>query len=103
MKIKNTSGLDLIVPWLGGRLVMAGQVVDVPEGDVWAYTQQSGWAPADDEAQAVHDAADPASQLAEMKVSELQKYATDHDIELDGATKKADIVAAIQAATEKKD
>lgn len=56
MKIKNTSGEDLLVPWLGGRLVIAGAVVEVPADTVTAYTQQeSTWAPADDEAQALHD------------------------------------------------
>lgn len=59
MKIKNTSGEDRLVPWLN-RLVMAGQVVEVPAEDVWAYTQQSGaWEPADDEAQAEHDKHSP--------------------------------------------
>ncbi len=42
-KIRNVSGEDRTVPSLGGRLVLAGQVVEVdePEGftcqtDVWA-------------------------------------------------------------------
>lgn len=58
-QIKNVSGDDLVVPWLGGRLVLAGQVVDVDEGDVYAFTcQEPNWAPADDAAQAEHDAAE---------------------------------------------
>lgn len=56
MKIKNVSGTDLTVPWLGGRLVVDEQEVPVPEGKVFAFTQQEQtWAPADDEAQAEHD------------------------------------------------
>jgi len=31
MKIKNTSGMDLELPWLGNRLVLAGQVIDVAD------------------------------------------------------------------------
>lgn len=55
MKIKNVSGEDLLVPWLGGRLVSKGQVVEVREDEVYAFTQQTNWEPADDEAQAAHD------------------------------------------------
>ena len=48
-KIRNVSGQDLLVPWLGNRLVFAGQVVDVE--DAHPYTvQASTWAPADDDA-----------------------------------------------------
>lgn len=56
MKIKNVSGTDLTVPWLRNRLVVDEQEVPVPEGTVFAYTQQEAtWVPADDEAQAEHD------------------------------------------------
>ena len=66
-RIKNTSGQDRLVPWLGGRLVVAGAVVEVPAEDVTAYTQQVGtWAPADDKAQQLHDAASaPAEEVVE--------------------------------------
>lgn len=47
-KIKNVSGEDRLVPWLGGRLVLDGQVVDVPDRDVPAYCcQTETWSPAD--------------------------------------------------------
>lgn len=36
----------------------------------------------------------------DWKVDELTAYAEAHDISLGGATKKADMVAAIEAATE---
>lgn len=68
-KIKNTFGEDRIVPWLGDRLVLAGQVVDVPDDDVYAYTQQSGWAPFDDQAKALHEAAETVAEEVEAVVS----------------------------------
>lgn len=56
-KIKNETGEDRILPWLGDRLVLAGQVVEVSDDDVYAYTQQDGWKPADDAAKKAHKAA----------------------------------------------
>lgn len=54
-KVKNISGVDRIVQ---GRLVLAGMVLEVPADEVWSYTcQETNWAPADDEATEVHDAA----------------------------------------------
>jgi hypothetical protein len=41
-KIKNVSGQDLIVPALGGRIVLVGQVVDVDAVNVYAFTCQPG-------------------------------------------------------------
>ena len=44
-KIKNVSGEDRIVAPLDGRLVLAGQVVEVEDKDAKAYTvQDSVWA-----------------------------------------------------------
>lgn len=61
-KIKNVSGEDRLVPSLGGRLVLADAVVEVPVADVYAYTcQESNWAPASKEAQAAHDKAAEAN------------------------------------------
>jgi hypothetical protein len=58
-KVKNISGGDLTVPWLGGRLVLAGQVVEVPDDDTYAYTQQtSTWEPNDAKAKSAHKAAE---------------------------------------------
>lgn len=60
-KVKNISGRDLIVPALGGRLVVAGAVVEVPDDAVYGFTCQGpNWEPADDETQAVHDKAHAA-------------------------------------------
>lgn len=58
-KIKNISGEPLVVPALGGRMVLAGQEVEVSEEDVYGFTcQTSTWAPVGDEARAAHDEAD---------------------------------------------
>lgn len=47
-KIKNVSGEDLLVPVLGGRLVVAGAVVEVPDELVESFTcQKPNWAAAD--------------------------------------------------------
>lgn len=59
--IRNISGEDLVVPPLGDRLVVAGQVVDVDPEDVYSYTQCVAlWAPADDVAKATHQDAEAA-------------------------------------------
>lgn len=106
-KIKNTSGEDLLVPWLGGRLVLAGQAVEVPISDVTAYTQQEAtWAPADDEARRLHEemlegiaaltapiATDPPGEVVEeTSAAELVKAVGDFDRE-----RTAEILAAEQA------
>lgn len=54
--IRNKSGIDLIVPWLGDRLVLSGQRVEVPDEDVYAYTQQEAtWEAVDDSAKSLTD------------------------------------------------
>ena len=71
--IKNVSGEDRIVPYLDGRLVLAGQEVEVAEGDVFAFTcQPTNWAPADSAAQSEHDeqakpSGEPAGNAAREK------------------------------------
>lgn len=59
-QIRNTSGGDLFVPPLGDRLVMAGQVVEVPDADVYGFTQQDAWDAVDEAAKAAHDEATTA-------------------------------------------
>lgn len=57
-KIKNVSGEDRTIPLLGDRLVLAGQVVEVPEGAVYGFTcQTEAWSPADADAKKEHAAA----------------------------------------------
>lgn len=41
---------------------------------------------------------DPAKPVGEMTAEELKAYAAEHNIDLTGASKKDDILAAIQAA-----
>lgn len=70
-KIRNVSGNDLIVPSLAGRLVLAGQVVDVDDSDVYGFTQQTtNWEPADKPAQTVHDKTAVLSTPDEARAAE---------------------------------
>jgi hypothetical protein len=46
-RIKNVSGDDLIVPSLGDRLVLEGQIVEVPDEDAYSFTQTTNWEPTD--------------------------------------------------------
>jgi hypothetical protein len=56
-KIKNVSGEGRSVPLLGGRLVLAGQVVDVDPDDVYGFTcQEANWACVDKAATDAHKA-----------------------------------------------
>jgi hypothetical protein len=56
-KIRNTSGYDVEVPSLG-RMVLAGQVIDVPDELVEGFTHPGApselWAPSDQAAKAIH-------------------------------------------------
>lgn len=70
-KIRNISGEDKVLPWLDRRLVLAGAVVEVPAEHVHAYTsQESNWAPADDEAQALHDQEEAKLVVVEEEAAE---------------------------------
>lgn len=74
--IRNISGEDRQVPWLG-RVVFDEQTVEVPADQVCNFTQQeSNWAPADGHAEALHAemlegiadliaASNPAAELVE--------------------------------------
>jgi hypothetical protein len=61
-KVKNVSGHDLHDGY-AGRLVLAGQVVDVPDEVLWNYTQRApgqtglNWDPADEKSKKLHDKA----------------------------------------------
>lgn len=53
-KVKNESGQILNVPALG-RTVLAGQVIEVDDDQVYGLTQQEGvWSPADKPAETAH-------------------------------------------------
>jgi hypothetical protein len=66
-RIKNVSGEDLVVPWLGDRLVQAGQIVEVPDADVYSYTQTASWEPTD---KAARDAHKDGSEAYEKRLAE---------------------------------
>lgn len=73
MKVKNISGEDRIVQ---GRLVLKGATLDVDLDDVWSYTQQEpNWAPADDEAKAIHDDAYATHHAVEEALAEDERPA----------------------------
>lgn len=56
-------------------------------------------APEEDAQDAPVEGYDEGVTLADLDLGGLRAYAADHGIDLAGATKKADILAAIQAAT----
>lgn len=107
MLVKNVSGHDRTDAWLGGRLVFSGQEVDVAAAlerngaTILAYTEGDLWDPADDEAREAHDAAWAAlhpptrEELEGFTVPQLVKHAAATGIDLGGATKKAEILAAL--------
>lgn len=65
-KIRNTHGYDVVVPALGGRLVLDGQIVEVADDLVESFTHPSapsaGWAPSDKAAKDIHAAAVKAAE-----------------------------------------
>lgn len=64
-KVKNVSKQDVHVPALGGRLVVKGAVVEVPDEAVYGFTcQTTNWAPADAATKKVHDAAHELELIA---------------------------------------
>jgi F420-0:gamma-glutamyl ligase len=63
-KIKNVSGVDRILPNLGGRLCIAGAIVEVADGEVYGYTcQETNWKPADKAAETAHRTSQKEEQL----------------------------------------
>lgn len=75
-KIKNVSGEARLCPTLGGRLVEAGQVIDLPAEDVYGFTCQEAWEPSDDEAQAAHDAVSPTTPEPPSGNAPREQWAT---------------------------
>lgn len=60
-KVKNISGADLRVPAHGG-LILAGQVLDLPDEAVYGLTCQAAtWKPADKAAEKAHAVASGAA------------------------------------------
>lgn len=86
-KIRNKSGSDLFVPALG-RMVMDGQVVEVPNSDAYGFTQQSIWeaadkaaSQADSEAEADYQARLAVAQGATADPEPVAPDATDTPVE----------------------
>jgi hypothetical protein len=79
-KIRNTSGGDVEVPALG-RMVLAGQVIEVPDDQVEGFTHPGApselWAPSDQAAKAIHkklvDAAIPPAEEPEPEATAEEK------------------------------
>lgn len=73
-KVKYIEDEAHTVPWLGGRLVLPGQVVEVPVEDVYAYTQQADrWEPYDAAAKKAHKQATEArDEQAALDAADLE-------------------------------
>lgn len=79
------------------RLIKRGLVVEVPAPAPSPDQVPVIAEPAPDEVPA-GDATDTGADLDGMTVDDLREYAAVSDIALNGATRKADIIAAIRAA-----
>ena len=103
-KIRNTAGYDVEVPSLG-RMVLAGQVIEVPDDAVEGFTHPGApselWAPSDQAAKDIHqglvDAAAPPAEEAPapvdfeaMTVAELSAIAETRGLPKSGT--KAELV-----------
>lgn len=62
--VRNVSDEDRFPAELGGRLVMPGQVVEVPDDSVYGYTCQDAWDAADKATQAIADKQEAANAEA---------------------------------------
>ena len=78
------------------RNLTSGMVVNVRDGH--PFSIDSDWGPADGNVSERSETPDKA-----WKVAELKAYADEHGIDLGDATKKDDILAAIEAAGEEAD
>lgn len=91
VKIKNISGEDRIVPSLG-RLVMDGQEVEIPATEAPGFScQPEIW-------QTPLDSAPGGDPSSSWTIPALKAFAAEHEIDLGDASKKSQILAAIQAA-----
>ena len=77
-KIKNISGQDRTVPHLGGRLVLAGQVVDVDDEDAAAFLVQTEvWADPDAKPAPAKTAAAPRKRTAKKAAKKAAPAASE--------------------------
>lgn len=56
-KVKFAGDQPVTVPELGGRLLEPGQIVEVPDAELYRFSVSNNWEPADARAQKLHDAA----------------------------------------------
>jgi hypothetical protein len=107
-KIRNTSGADVEVPSLG-RMVLKGQIIDVPDELVEGFTHPSApselWEPYDEDAKAVHarlveaaappTEAEPEPSLEDRTKSELEALAEARGLPKSGT--KAELIERLTA------
>lgn len=80
---------------------MLGETVDVHPDDLERFDRLNGDAVAEDEPEADPDLPDEADDLPEdlqaLNLAELREVAKEQGVDLGGATRKADIIAALSA------
>ena len=80
---------------------MLGEIVDVHPDDLERFDRLNGDAIAEDEPEADPDLPDEADDLPEdlqaLNLAELREIAKEQGVDLGGATRKADIIAALSA------
>ena len=79
---------------------MLGETVDVHPDDLERFDRLNGAAIAEDEPEADPDEAaegDLPEDLRALNLAELREIAKDQGVDLGGATRKADIIAALSA------
>lgn len=80
---------------------MLGETVDVHPDDLERFDRLNGDAIAEDEPEADPDLPDEADDLLEdlqaLNLAELREIAKEQGVDLGGATRKADIIAALSA------
>ena len=80
---------------------MLGETVDVHPDDLERFDRLNGDAIAEDEPEADPDLPDEADDLPEdlqaLNLAELREIAKEQGVDLGGATRKADIIAALSA------
>ena len=80
---------------------MLGETVDVHPDDLERFDRLNGAAIAEGEQEADPDLPDEADDLPEdlqaLNLAELREIAKDQGVDLGGATRKADIIAALSA------
>lgn len=70
MRVKQPYDEPRIVPWLGDRVVEAGEIVDVP-GDMLASFLEAGWTPTDAQAKAAAEKLAQERQAKEEAATKL--------------------------------